>query len=96
MEKQYNYYFIGREFGSADARSVIRLQRISASNYTIRKNAWQSGKRKWHSVKNYLAHDEKPTNSFLYSLGYGYIFPGIFRRNYTDMPINHKSISGTA
>ena len=42
-------------------------------------------------VKNYVeTHDEKPTNSFLYSLVMDTYSLGYSSGSYTDMPINHK------
>ena len=90
MAKTNTIITIGREYGSAGRQIGYKLLKISESNYTTEK-CWNAQQRKVVSAKNFFeTHDEKPTNSFLYSLvmdSYSFGYPS---SSYTDMPINHK------
>ena len=73
-----------------DARSDIKLRKILESNYTT-ENCWNAQQKESGICEElFETHDEKPTNSFLYSLvmdSYSFGYPS---SSYTDMPINHK------
>ena len=57
----------------------------------IKKCLQEQQKKVGSAKKLFETHDEKPTNSFLYSLVMDTYSHGIFiRKYYADMPINHK------
>ena len=91
MAKTNTIITIGRAIWKCRTpRSDIKLLKISESSYTTKK-CLEAQQRKVVSAKNlFETHDEKPTNSFLYSLvmdSYSFGYPS---SSYTDMPINHK------
>lgn len=81
---------IGRQFGSA-GREIGNLiaDRLGIKLYDkemLKRAAQESG----FSEEIFETHDEKPTNSFLYSLVMDTYSLGYSANNYADMPINHK------
>ncbi len=91
MAKTTTVITIGRQFGSGGREiGYIVAEKLGIKLYDqemLDRAAKDSG----ICQELFEAHDEKPTNSFLYSLvmdtySLGYSSVG----NYTDMPINHK------
>ena len=81
---------IGRQFGSA-GREIGRViaKHLDIKLYDkemLNRAAQESGLCK----ELFETHDEKPTNSFLYSLVMDTYSLGSSSGSYTDMPINHK------
>ena len=83
-------YTIGREFGSA-GYEVGRLlaERLGVKLYDKNLLA-QAAKDSGFCEEIFENHDEKPTNSFLYSLVMDTYSLGYSSGSYADMPINHK------
>ena len=83
-------YTIGREFGSA-GYEVGRLlaERLGVKLYDKNLLA-QAAKDSGFCEEIFENHDEKPTNSFLYSLVMDTYSLGYTNSAYMDMPINHK------
>ena len=80
---------IGREFGSAGREIGKRIADDFGIKLYDKEMLARAAKESGICEEIFESHDEKPTNSFLYSLvmdtysmGYG--------NTYTDMPINHK------
>ena len=100
MEKTNTIITIGREFGSAGREIGYKVAKDFGIKLYDKEMLGRAAKESGICEELFEAHDEKPTNSFLYSLvmdtySLGYIFPGIFRRElyrYADQP---QSISGT-
>ena len=90
MAKTNTIITIGRQFGSA-GREIGRVvaKHLDIKLYDkemLNRAAQESG-----LCKELLeTHDEKPTNSFLYSLVMDTYSLGYSSGSYTDMPINHK------
>lgn len=91
MAKTNTVITIGRQFGSGGREiGYVAADKLGIKLYDqemLDRAAKDSG----ICQELFEAHDEKPTNSFLYSLvmdtySLGYSSVG----NYTDMPINHK------
>lgn len=73
-----------------EGRLVLRLLRHLESSFMI-KRCWHVRQRKAGICEEiFETHDEKPTNSFLYSLVMDTYSMGYSGSTYTDMPINHK------
>lgn len=90
MAKTNTIITIGREFGSA-GREIGRMvaKHLDIKLYDkemLNRAAKESGICK----ELFETHDEKPTNSFLYSLVMDTYSLGYSSGSYTDMPINHK------
>ncbi len=90
MAKTNTIITIGRQFGSA-GREIGRVvaQHLDIKLYDkemLNRAAQESGLCK----ELFETHDEKPTNSFLYSLVMDTYSLGYSSGSYTDMPINHK------
>ena len=83
-------YTIGREFGSGGREIGEKLaERLGIKLYD-KELLQQAAKESGFCEEIFENHDEKPTNSFLYSLvmdSYSFGYPS---SSYTDMPINHK------
>lgn len=80
---------IGRQFGSAGREIGMRIAEDFGIKLYDKEMLARAAKESGICEELFETHDEKPTNSFLYSLvmdtysmGYG--------NTYTDMPINHK------
>lgn len=81
---------IGRQFGSAGREIGNMLaDKFGIKLYDkemLKRAAEESGL----SEEIFETHDEKPTNSFLYSLVMDTYSLGYSANNFVDMPINHK------
>ena len=80
---------IGRQFGSAGREIGMRIAEDFGIKLYDKEMLARAAKESGICEELFETHDEKPTNSFLYSLvmdtysmGYG--------NTYTDMPISHK------
>lgn len=90
MAKTNTIITIGRQFGSA-GREIGHLiaKHLDVKLYDkemLNRAAQESGL----CQELFETHDEKPTNSFLYSLVMDTYSLGYSSGAYTDMPINHK------
>ena len=90
MAKTNTIITIGRQFGSA-GREIGRViaKHLDIKLYDkemLNRAAQESGLCK----ELFETHDEKPTNSFLYSLVMDTYSLGYSSGSYMDMPINHK------
>ena len=81
---------IGDNSEVQDGRSGIRSQIISESSCMIKRCSAEQRKKVVSVRKIFETHDEKPTNSFLYSLVMDTYSMGYSGGSYSDMPINHK------
>lgn len=81
---------IGRRTEVVEKRSDISLPRHLELNYTTRKCLQRAAKESGICEELFETHDEKPTNSFLYSLVMDTYSMGYAGNTYTEMPINHK------
>ena len=83
-------YTIGREFGSGGkAIGEALANRLNIKCYDkelLKMAARESG----FCQEIFESHDEKPTNSFLYSLVMDTYSFGYSSAGFTDMPMNHK------
>lgn len=81
---------IGRQFGSAGRE----IGTILAKEYNIpiydKEMLKRAAKESGICEEIFESHDEKPTNSFLYSLVMDTYSLGYSSSSYSDMPINHK------
>jgi len=81
---------IGRQFGSAGRE----IGRVLAEQYGIQlydhEMLKRAAKESGICEEIFESHDEKPTNSFLYSLVMDTYSLGYSSGAYADMPINHK------
>ena len=84
-------YTIGREFGSGGKEVGIALaKRLGVKCYDKELLA-EAAKESGFCAEIFENHDEKPTNSFLYSLVMDtYSFGGYSSAPFLDMPLNHK------
>ena len=83
MAKTNTIITIGRQFGSAGREIGYQV----AKDLDIKLYDKEMLDR---AAKESETHDEKPTNSFLYSLVMDTYSLGYSSGSYTDMPINHK------
>ena len=81
---------IGRQFGSAGRE----IGNVIAKDYGIKlydkEMLKRAAKESGICEELFETHDEKPTNSFLYSLVMDTYSLGYSSGSYSDMPINHK------
>ena len=81
---------IGRQFGSAGRE----IGRVLAEQYGIQlydhEMLKRAAKESGICEEIFESHDEKPTNSFLYSLVMDTYSLGYSPNGYSDMPLNHK------
>lgn len=84
-------YTIGREFGSGGKDVGVALaKRLGVKCYDKELLA-EAAKESGFCAEIFENHDEKPTNSFLYSLVMDtYSFGGYSSAPFLDMPLNHK------
>ena len=81
---------IGREYGSAGRQIGMQLADELGIKCYDKELLARAAKDSGMAEELFHNHDEKPTNSFLYSLvmdSYSFGYPS---SSYTDMPINHK------
>ena len=90
MEKTNTIITIGRQYGSA-GREIgnIVADRLGIKLYDKEMLA-RAAKESGICEEIFETHDERPTNSFLYSLVMDTYSMGYSGNTYTDMPINHK------
>lgn len=90
MAKTNTIITIGRQFGSG-GREIghIVADKLGIKLYD-KEMLDRAAKDSGICQELFEAHDEKPTNSFLYSLVMDTYSLGYSAGNYTDMPINHK------
>lgn len=87
----HHIYTIGREFGSGGKDVGVALaKRLGVKCYDKELLA-EAAKNSGFCAEIFENHDEKPTNSFLYSLVMDtYSFGGYSSAPFLDMPLNHK------
>ena len=90
MEKTNTIITIGREFGSAGREIGYKVAKDFGIKLYDKEMLGRAAKESGICEELFEAHDEKPTNSFLYSLVMDTYSLGYSGGNYTDMPINHK------
>ena len=84
MAKTNTIITIGREYGSAGRQIGYKVAEDLGIKLYDREMLERAAKESGICEELFETHDEKPTNSFLYSL---VMYPS---SSYTDMPINHK------
>lgn len=90
MEKTNTIITIGREFGSAGREIGYKIAKDFGIKLYDKEMLNRAAKESGIREELFEAHDEKPTNSFLYSLVMDTYSLGYSSGGYTDMPINHK------
>ena len=81
---------IGREFGSAGLEIGKRLAEEMGLKLYDKEMLKRAAKDSGLCEEIFETHDEKPTNSFLYSLVMDTYSLGYASSGYADMPLNHK------
>lgn len=81
---------IGRQDGSAGLEIGKRLAEELGVNLYDKEMLKRAAKESGLCEELFETHDEKPTNSFLYSLVMDTYSLGYSSSSYADMPINHK------
>ena len=81
---------IGREFGSAGREIGYKVAEAFDIKLYDKEMLARAAKESGICEEIFETHDEKPTNSFLYSLVTDTYSMGYSGNTYTDMPINHK------
>lgn len=90
MTKTNTIITIGREYGSAGREIGYKLaERLGIKLYD-KEMLDRAAKESGICQELFETHDEKPTNSFLYSLVMDTYSLGYSSGSYSDMPINHK------
>lgn len=90
MEKTNTIITIGRQFGSAGREIGYKLAKDLGIKLYDKEMLDRAAKESGICQELFESHDEKPTNSFLYSLVMDTYSLGYSSGSYTDMPINHK------
>ncbi len=87
-----HYVFtIGREFGSGGKDVGVALAKRLGIKCYDKELLKEASKESGYCAEIFENHDEKPTNSFLYSLVMDtYSFGGYSSAPFLDMPLNHK------
>lgn len=84
-------YTIGREFGSGGREVGVKLAAKLGIKLYDKELLQQAAKDSGFCEEIFENHDEKPTNSFLYSLVMDtYSVSGYSAAPFLDMPLNHK------
>ena len=83
MAKTSTIITIGRQYGSAGRQIGYKVAEDLGIKLYDKEMLDRAAKESGLCQELFETHDEKPTSSFLYSLGYT-------SGSYTDMPINHK------
>ena len=87
----YDIYTIGREFGSFGKQVGEALAQKLGIKLYDKELLQQAAKDSGFCEEIFENHDEKPTNSFLYSLVMDtYSSGGYSTAPFMDMPLNHK------
>ncbi|HJD33806.1 MAG TPA: cytidylate kinase-like family protein [Candidatus Mediterraneibacter tabaqchaliae] len=81
---------IGREYGSAGREIGYKVAEAFGIKLYDKEMLARAAKESGICEEIFQSHDEKPTNSFLYSLVMDTYSMGYSGNTYTDMPINHK------
>ena len=81
---------IGREYGSAGKEIGYKVAEAFGIKLYDKEMLARAAKESGICEEIFQSHDEKPTNSFLYSLVMDTYSMGYSGNTYTDMPINHK------
>ena len=81
---------IGREYGSAGREIGYKVAEAFDIKLYDKEMLARAAKESGISEEIFQSHNEKPTNSFLYSLVMDTYSMGYSGNSYTDMPINHK------
>lgn len=81
---------IGRQFGSGGQEIGKKLAQDLGIKYYDKEMLSRAAKESGLCEELFKSHDEKPTNSFLYSLVMDTYAFGYGGNAYSDMPINHR------
>ncbi|HIX48130.1 MAG TPA: cytidylate kinase-like family protein [Candidatus Mediterraneibacter caccavium] len=81
---------IGREYGSAGREIGYKVAEAFDIKLYDKEMLARAAKESGICEEIFQSHDEKPTNSFLYSLVMDTYSMGYSGNSYTDMQINHK------
>ena len=81
---------IGRQYGSAGREIGYKIAEDFGIKLYDKEMLARAAKESGICEEIFESHDEKPTNSFLYSLVMDTYSMGYADNTYTDMPINHK------
>ena len=81
---------IGREYGSAGREIGYKVAEAFDIKLYDKEMLARAAKESGICEEIFQSHDEKPTNSFLYSLVMDTYSMGYSGNSYTDMPSNHK------
>ena len=81
---------IGREFGSAGREIGNKVAEAFDIKLYDKEMLARAAKESGICEEIFHSHDEKPTNSFLYSLVMDTYSMGYSNSSYLDMPLNHK------
>ena len=90
MAKTNTIITIGRQFGSAGREIGRKVAGDLGIQLYDKEMLDRAAKESGLCQELFETHDEKPTNSFLYSLVMDTYSFGYTSGSYTDMPINHK------
>ena len=90
MAKTSTIITIGRQYGSAGREIGYKVADELGIKLYDKEMLNRAAKESGICQELFETHDEKPTNSFLYSLVMDTYSFGYSSGNYTDMPINHK------
>lgn len=90
MAKTSTIITIGRQFGSAGREIGYKVADDLGIKLYDKEMLDRASKESGIYQELFETHDEKPTNSFLYSLVMDTYSLGYSSGSYTDMPINHK------
>lgn len=90
MAKTSTIITIGRQFGSAGREIGYKVADQLGIKLYDKEMLNRAAKESGICQELFETHDEKPTNSFLYSLVMDTYSLGYSSGSYTDMPINHK------
>lgn len=90
MAKTSTIITIGRQFGSAGREIGYKVADDLGIKLYDKEMLDRASKENGICQELFETHDEKPTNSFLYSLVMDTYSLGYSSGSYTDMPINHK------
>lgn len=90
MAKTNTIITIGRQFGSAGREIGYKVAEDLGIKLYDKEMLDRAAKESGICQELFETHDEKPTNSFLYSLVMDTYSLGYSSGSYSDMPINHK------
>ena len=90
MEKTNTIITIGRQFGSAGREIGYKVAKDLGIKLYDKEMLARAAKESGLCEELFETHDEKPSNSFLYSLVMDTYSLGYSSGSYADMPINHK------